>query len=54
LSFYEGVGVRVGDLKNEKWEVLCTDSTALHAALKKQWSYNFTPPSGTMECTITI
>jgi hypothetical protein len=31
LSFYEGVGVRVGDLKIEELEleVLCIDSTAL-------------------------
>jgi hypothetical protein len=29
LSFYEGVKVRVGDLKIKESEVLCTDSTAL-------------------------
>jgi hypothetical protein len=31
MSFYEGVGVGVGDLKIEEVvsEVLCTDSTAL-------------------------
>jgi hypothetical protein len=29
LSFYEGVGFGVGDLKIEESEILCTDPTAL-------------------------